>query len=273
MHQLAVLYQSATTAAASIATSAGSVRSVCEHTFVSSPRRTYDWTEIRAVYESGRTATECQALFGISNGAWYGAVTRGTIVLRDTRARPRTRTRDAIAKLLADGLSQAEIAQELGISKPTVCFHMRKLGIAPREQAARRYDWDAIRERYEAGQSAAECRSHFGCGRDAWADAVRRGIIAPRPKLEPIDDVLSAGRRRSRAHVKARLLGAGLKQQRCERCGLTDWRGAPISLELHHVNGDGQDNRLANLRMLCPNCHSQTDTWGGRNKARRGSLQ
>ncbi len=43
---------------------------------------------------------------------------------------------------------------------------------------------------------------------------------------------------------------------------------ATLSLELHHVNGDGQDNRLENLMLLCPNCHSQTDTWGARNKGR-----
>jgi 5-methylcytosine-specific restriction endonuclease McrA len=68
--------------------------------------------------------------------------------------------------------------------------------------------------------------------------------------------------------VKARLLAARVKERRCEGCGITDWLDAPISFELHHVNRDGHDNRLANLRLLCPNCHSQTDTWGGRNKGR-----
>ncbi|HUA44156.1 MAG TPA: HNH endonuclease [Solirubrobacteraceae bacterium] len=54
---------------------------------------------------------------------------------------------------------------------------------------------------------------------------------------------------------------------------MNDWQGAPISLELHHINGDGHDKRLANLRLLCPNCHGQTDTWGGKNKARRRTAQ
>lgn len=65
---------------------------------------------------------------------------------------------------------------------------------------------------------------------------------------------------------------AGLKGPGYEACGLTEWPSDPISLELHHINGDGQDNRLENLTLLCPNCHSQTDTWGGRNKGKAGRL-
>lgn len=56
-----------------------------------------------------------------------------------------------------------------------------------------------------------------------------------------------------------------MKENRGERCGISDWQSEPLSLQLHHENGDGTDNRLANLSFLCPNCHSQTDTYGGRN--------
>lgn len=239
--------------------------------FVPRPRRSYDWTEINRFYELGHSAAECQRRFGISNGAWHAAVQRGAIAARETRHRPRTGTREAVGKLLATGWSQAAIARELGISKPTVCFHVRKLGIAATMEPGQRYDWDAVKQYYEAGHSATECRRRFGFGRDAWRAAVARGAILARPNMEPLGDVLAAGRQRSRAHVKARLLKAGVKLGRCEACGLSDWQGAPISLELHHVNGDGQDNRLDNLRLLCPNCHSQTDTWGGRNKARKAA--
>lgn len=77
------------------------------------------------------------------------------------------------------------------------------------------------------------------------------------------------GRRTQRGHLKLRLIAEGLKEPRCEECGLAEWRGRPLSIAIHHVNGDGQDNRLENLVFLCPNCHSQTDTFGGRNGHRR----
>lgn len=221
-------------------------------------------------YDAGHTAAECQREFKISNGAWHGAVQRGDIVLRPLAPRrPTGEVRSAVAELLSQGRSQAGIAQALRLSKSTVSFHVRGLGVAPKSAVARRYDWDRVRAYYEAGHSATECRREFGFGANAWADAIRRGAIVPRPRLEPLEAILAAGRRRSRQHVKTRLLLAGLKTEECESCGLGSWRGKPLSLELHHVNGDGHDNRLENLRLLCPNCHSQTDTWGARNKGKR----
>jgi Zn finger protein HypA/HybF involved in hydrogenase expression len=80
----------------------------------------------------------------------------------------------------------------------------------------------------------------------------------------PVEQLLLG--RRNRSHVKARLLRLGLKASRCDACGIADWLGEPLSLCLHHVNGDRHDNRLENLRLLCPNCHSQTENFSGRNR-------
>jgi 5-methylcytosine-specific restriction endonuclease McrA len=117
------------------------------------------------------------------------------------------------------------------------------------------------------GHSKRECQNRFGFSAWAWSYAVKRAAIVPRPHTMPLDELLQR-RRRNRSHIKLRLIGAGLKRTECEECGLTRWRGKPLSLALHHINGDGLDNRLENLALLCPNCHSQTPNFGVKNVAR-----
>lgn len=68
------------------------------------------------------------------------------------------------------------------------------------------------------------------------------------------------------ALLKKRLFDKGYKERKCEICGISEWNEKPISLQIHHINGDNCDNRIENLQVLCPNCHSQTDTYCGRNK-------
>lgn len=69
-------------------------------------------------------------------------------------------------------------------------------------------------------------------------------------------------------HLKERLLKEGIKAHKCEKCNNTKWNNEPIALELHHINGDRNDNRLENLQLLCPNCHAQTDHYRGKNQIR-----
>jgi AcrR family transcriptional regulator len=173
-------------------------------------------------------------------------------------------TRLAVRELLEAGLSRAEVARRLGVSKPTVSYHARRLGGDVDARCARRYDWKAIQRFYDPGHSVRECRESFGFSTQTWHAAVGRGAIVPRPVSMPIAELLQAGVPRSRGHLKLRLIAARLTQNECECCGLADWRNAPLSMALHHRNGRGDDNRLENLQMLCPNCHSQTDNFAGR---------
>jgi hypothetical protein len=177
--------------------------------------------------------------------------------------------RERVRALLDQGLGYQEVAERLGVVKSTVAFHARRLDLPADPRFAKRYHWPEIQRAYDGGLTRKECMERFGCSAYAWADAVKRGAIVPRPTAMPIEDLLVVGRRTSRAHLKLRLLKEGLKVNRCEECGIDEWRERPLSLHLHHKNGDGTDNRLENLALLCANCHSQTDTYGGRNGHRR----
>lgn len=231
-----------------------------------------DWAAVREFYASGNSIEECKRRFGFSGATWDAAVCRGEI---QPRAHPNPghavgETRKRVANLLASGLGISEIASTLGIAKPTVCYHARKLGIAARPGPAKRFDWDVIRKAYDAGSSLRECQQMFGFSSSAWADAVARKAVTPRSRKLPIDELLVIGRvGTNRTHLKQRLLDDGLKENRCEICGITEWNGKPLNMELHHRNGDGKDNRLENLQLLCGNCHAQTDNWGGRGTGRK----
>jgi hypothetical protein len=84
-------------------------------------------------------------------------------------------------------------------------------------------------------------------------------------RATPLDEILVEGSPYSRKHLKARLYAAGLKQRRCELCGQGElWRGERMALVLDHINGVGDDNRLENLRIVCPNCAATFETHCGR---------
>jgi DNA-binding CsgD family transcriptional regulator/5-methylcytosine-specific restriction endonuclease McrA len=230
-----------------------------------------DWAPIRSFYEAGNSAAGTMSRFGFRAATWTAAIARGEIIPRprDYAEKPKGETRAAVEPLHAEGHGVAEIAMSLGVSRPTVCYHLRKLGVPAQHKFGRRHDWEAIAGAYESGMSMRECKKHFGFSSQAWYDAVERGDIVLRDRKIPLDELLVEGRRTGRGHLKARLIEAGLKGNRCEICGITQWMGKPVNMQLHHKNGDGSDNRLENIQFLCGTCHSQTDTYGGRNGHRR----
>lgn len=79
-------------------------------------------------------------------------------------------------------------------------------------------------------------------------------------------DMLVAGTPCQSDRLRKRLIREGFFEHACYTCGNREWQGQPIPLELEHINGDHDDNRLENLTVLCPNCHAQTSTYRGRKK-------
>lgn len=110
-------------------------------------------------------------------------------------------------------------------------------------------------------------------------DHIRKGVGANKGRIclkpkKPLTEVLTRNSSYQTNVLKKRLLSSNLLENKCVKCGLGDtWQGEKLCLVLDHINGDNNDNRIENLRILCPNCHSQTPTFAGRRHKKRYNCQ
>ena len=94
------------------------------------------------------------------------------------------------------------------------------------------------------------------------------GKVSNKRKLP--GEVLVTGQRQKSFHLRRALIESGIAYK-CLICGINEWRKKKLNLEIDHIDGNSLDCRIGNLRFLCPNCHSQTETFGFRgNKTTKG---
>jgi len=208
--------------------------------------------ELRAAVASSKTVTEVLTRIGVephSNSynklhRHIGQLGLATSHLSDARNRGKARrwTDEDLRRAVAESRSLAQAIRELGLVPAGGSF----------DHVGRR-----VRE------LELDTRHFLGQG---WNVGLQF-----RPNIPlPLEEVLVADRWTSTYNLKLRLFKAGLKKPECELCGWAE--RAPdgrIPVELDHINGDKNDNRLENLRILCPNCHSLQPTHRGLNKQSR----
>jgi Zn finger protein HypA/HybF involved in hydrogenase expression len=102
-----------------------------------------------------------------------------------------------------------------------------------------------------------------------WRRAKRLGLefkIGANKKIE-LDEILQGMHPTYQTFkLKNRLIKEKVLEYKCSICKINEWNNKQISLHLDHIDGNNHNHRLENLRLLCPNCHSQTNTWCGKNK-------
>jgi 5-methylcytosine-specific restriction endonuclease McrA len=129
-----------------------------------------------------------------------------------------------------------------------------------------RYDWIAVQEYHDDYHTRDECMRHFEFSAASWTNAKKRGQLRQRPHSFRPEQIVAF---RRRLQVRRVLMKSGALKNSCYECGISHWLGELLTLPLDHINGIANDHRMENLRMLCPNCHSQTNTFAGRNARRK----
>lgn len=131
----------------------------------------------------------------------------------------------------------------------------------------------ASKESLSACQAAAKLNLTFGTYKKY---AIRlgvyktnqsgKGIYKPCKNKIPLNEILEGKHPQYQTNkIRIRLLEEGIKEAKCEICGIANWQKKKLNFELDHIDGNSKNHKLKNLRIICPNCHSQTDTYCGKN--------
>lgn len=178
--------------------------------------------------------------------------------------------RDDIVRLLTEGKSVSQIVSILKCSKGTVSYYRKILNLSYDDNKRKpllSYDWELIQNYYDEGNTIQKCCEKFKISRTNIKEAREKGFLEIRNPTLSDEKVFVEKGCLPRQCIKKRILEKQLLKYECECCGIGDeWNGETLVLQLDHINGVNNDDRLENLRFLCPNCHSQQHTYAGKNK-------
>lgn len=186
-------------------------------------------------------------------------------------------------------------ARLLGVSFTTIRYWVKKLRIQTRPKKINGADWvlndpkllAEFKKAAEKSETLAGCLRLCGhtVNRAGYYLAKKVCLVAKidtshwlgkyyvsrgKSKAIPLEEVLTENSRHNVATRKKKLIKLGLLENKCYECGSPPvWREKRLVLILDHINGDNTDNRIKNIRLLCPNCNSQMPTFCGRNKFRK----
>lgn len=144
-------------------------------------------------------------------------------------------TKEQVLEALESSIGLSEAGRKLGCRGATLCTWMKKFGL----------DWEKYKNVGRKGRDSTEDRKY-------------------------------TAEQAFQKDMPFRYAFKYLKEERewkCESCGLSEWKGQKLPLEVHHINGDRWDQRRENLQILCPNCHSLTENWRTKSKGKVKSKQ